>query len=162
MEYRYQVGDEIKVVRVERSGHDYRITVGEHTCIVHVDRLSSGELRFTRDGQPRLAYLANDGPRCYVAFDATVYALSQADVASRRRRVAGTAENTLAATMHGQVVKILVSEGDSVTHSQPLMLLEAMKMEIRITAPRDGRVARILCSAGQIVERGQTLIELEV
>jgi biotin carboxyl carrier protein len=64
--------------------------------------------------------------------------------------------------MHGQVVKILVSEGDSVTHSQPLMLLEAMKMEIRITAPRDGRVARILCSAGQIVERGQTLIELEV
>ncbi len=160
MEYRYQVGDEIKVVRIERNGDDYQITVGEHACTVQVDRLSPGELRFTRDGQPRLAYLASDGPRRYVAFDATVYTFSQAESASHRRRAAGTAENALAATMHGQVVKILVSEGDRVTHGQPLMLLEAMKMEIRITAPRDGRVARILCSEGQIVERGQTLIEL--
>ena len=63
--------------------------------------------------------------------------------------------------MHSQVVKVLVNEGDSVTLGQTLVLLEAMKMEMRITAPQDGRVVKLLCKAGDIVERGQPLIELD-
>jgi biotin carboxyl carrier protein len=62
--------------------------------------------------------------------------------------------------MPGQVVKILVAEGEAVRRGQPLMVLEAMKMEIRINAPRDGHVTRLLCQPGQVVERGQTLLEL--
>jgi biotin carboxyl carrier protein len=160
MEYRYQFGDEMKTVRVERSGDDYLVAVGDHRYTVRVDLAQPGELRFTCDGQPCLTYVASDGPRRYVAFDAVVYTLSQAEPTSHRKRSTGSAENNLTASMHGQVVNVLVSEGDGVTRGQPLLLLEAMKMEIRITAPHDGRVARILCSAGQIVERGQTLIEL--
>ena len=160
MDYRYQVGNSVQTVRVERSGDTYVITVGDHTYTVQVDRLTSGELRFTRDGQPRLAYVASDGLHRYVALGGSVYEFSKAEPASRRKRLAGAEENNLTAAMHGQIVKVLVAERDNVTRGQPLILLEAMKMEIRVTAPHDGRVARILCSAGQIVERGQTLIEL--
>jgi biotin carboxyl carrier protein len=55
----------------------------------------------------------------------------------------------------------LEAEGEAVTRGQTLLLLEAMKMELRVTAPADGRVWRVHCATGQVVERGQLLIELE-
>lgn len=51
--------------------------------------------------------------------------------------------------------------GDTVTRGQTLVLLEAMKMELRIAAPLDGQVRAVHCAAGQVVERGQILIELQ-
>ena len=66
----------------------------------------------------------------------------------------------LTATMPGQVTQILVEEGQPVTTGQTLLLLEAMKMETRITAPRDGTVARILCAVGETVQGGQVLVEV--
>jgi biotin carboxyl carrier protein len=62
--------------------------------------------------------------------------------------------------MPGQVSKVLVGEGDSVQRGQPLIVLEAMKMEIKIAASHDGRVVKVLVKSGQVVDRGQTLIEM--
>jgi acetyl/propionyl-CoA carboxylase alpha subunit len=81
-----------------------------------------------------------------------------APVESRTTR---RAENTLTATMPGQVTHVFVAPGDSVTHGQTLATLEAMKMELRLTAPRDGLVRAVRCEPGQVVTRGQVLIELE-
>ena len=55
--------------------------------------------------------------------------------------------------MPGRVLDVLVAEGNSVQKGDTLVLLEAMKMELRIQAPSDGRVARVLCAAGQVVLR---------
>ena len=63
--------------------------------------------------------------------------------------------------MPGLVLDVLVNEGDPVAKGDTLVLLEAMKMELRISAPGDGRVAKVLCQAGQVVERGQVLVEIE-
>ncbi len=76
------------------------------------------------------------------------------------KRNIGQGENALAAAMPGQVTRVLIAEGDTVTRGQTLLLLEAMKMEIKISAPRDAVVRKLLCAQGQIVERGQTLVEL--
>jgi biotin carboxyl carrier protein len=62
--------------------------------------------------------------------------------------------------MPGQVTRVLIAEGDPVQRGQPLIILEAMKMEIKIAAPHDGRVAKVLVKPGQVVERGQALIEI--
>ena len=62
--------------------------------------------------------------------------------------------------MPGIVRQVLVAEGQAVARGQALMLLEAMKMEIRVTAPEAGLVRRVAVTAGQTVERGQALIEL--
>ncbi len=88
------------------------------------------------------------------------YTLSKGG-ATQSRRKAHHAEGALTAVMPGQVTKILVNEGDTVTKGQTLVLLEAMKMEIRVNAPGDGKVRKILVEQGQVVERGATLIELE-
>ena len=62
--------------------------------------------------------------------------------------------------MPGRVLDVLVAPGDRVQKGDTLVLLEAMKMELRIQAPADGEVSRVLCAAGQVVERGQVLVEM--
>jgi biotin carboxyl carrier protein len=62
--------------------------------------------------------------------------------------------------MPGLVRGVLVKAGDSVERGQALVLLEAMKMEIRVSAPHAGKVAKVLVSPGETVDRGQRLIEL--
>jgi biotin carboxyl carrier protein len=63
--------------------------------------------------------------------------------------------------MPGRVLDVLVSEGDAVAKGDTLVLLEAMKMELRIQAPSDGRVSAVRCRQGQVVERGQLLVEIQ-
>jgi biotin carboxyl carrier protein len=71
------------------------------------------------------------------------------------------AAGELTAPMPGQVRAVNVSEGDAVTKGQTLLLLEAMKMEIRVQAPRDGVVKKLFVQQGQTVDREQMLIEIE-
>jgi biotin carboxyl carrier protein len=62
--------------------------------------------------------------------------------------------------MPGQVRAVNVSAGDTVSKGQVLVVLEAMKMEIRLQAPFDGQVLSIDASVGQTVEREQILVKM--
>ncbi len=72
---------------------------------------------------------------------------------------AGTGEVTTA--MPGKVVRVLVSEGDQVKKDQPLVILEAMKMENEFKAPCDGVVKSIKVKEGDTVEANAVLVVLE-
>jgi len=63
--------------------------------------------------------------------------------------------------MPGRVVKVLVAEGAEVKTGDPLLIIEAMKMESRVPAPIDGRVATILAAEGDNVKTDETVIQLE-
>jgi biotin carboxyl carrier protein len=63
--------------------------------------------------------------------------------------------------MPGRVVQVHVAPGAAVTKGQPLLVIEAMKMENVVRAPRDGRVVSVAVEAGTRVVPGQTLIEIE-
>ncbi|WP_010235897.1 pyruvate carboxylase [Clostridium arbusti] len=65
------------------------------------------------------------------------------------------------APIPGTILKILVSEGDKVTENQPLMIVEAMKMETRIAATSDGIVESINVKEEQQVKAGELLINLK-
>jgi 3-methylcrotonyl-CoA carboxylase alpha subunit len=84
---------------------------------------------------------------------------------TRKRRggrpVAGGADGRLAAAMDGQVAAVAVRKGERVEAGATLVVLEAMKMEMRLVAPFAGRVGEISCSTGDVVERGRVLIVLE-
>ncbi len=68
--------------------------------------------------------------------------------------------NGVIAPMPGLVQQVFVTEGDSVAKGSDLMILEAMKMEHRLTAPRDGIVKEVLCKEGDQVSDGTMLVTL--
>ncbi len=70
-------------------------------------------------------------------------------------------EGELTAPMPGKVLEVLVPEGAKVTEGQPLMVLEAMKMEHRILADFQGTVSAIHYAAGDQVDAGSVLLDLE-
>jgi biotin carboxyl carrier protein len=63
--------------------------------------------------------------------------------------------------MAGAIKAVLVKQGDSVKQAQPLVILDAMKMENQITAPVAGTVAKVDVAAGDSVAEGQVLLVLE-
>ena len=65
------------------------------------------------------------------------------------------------APMPGRVVKVLVAPGDAVAARQPLVIVEAMKMENELRAPRSGTVASVRVSEGQSVEAQAVLVVIE-
>ncbi len=67
----------------------------------------------------------------------------------------------LKAPMPGLVVKVLAEVGDTVEPHQPLVVLQAMKMENELTLPRGGTVSVVSVQSGHTVEAGQVLVALE-
>jgi 3-methylcrotonyl-CoA carboxylase alpha subunit len=67
----------------------------------------------------------------------------------------------LTALMPGRIVKLLVKAGDEVKQGQPLLIMEAMKMEHTIHSPRDGKVARVVHKVDNIVAADALLFEFE-
>ncbi|MFL5805356.1 MAG: acetyl-CoA carboxylase biotin carboxyl carrier protein subunit, partial [Roseiflexaceae bacterium] len=68
---------------------------------------------------------------------------------------------SLAAPMPGTVIKVLAAVGQAVAARQPLIVLEAMKMEHVVAAPHAGVVRKLLCAPGALVAKGAALIELD-
>jgi 3-methylcrotonyl-CoA carboxylase alpha subunit len=63
--------------------------------------------------------------------------------------------------MPGTVTKVMVGVGETVAHGAVLAIVEAMKMEHAVKAPREGKVKAVLCAAGDQVTDGAELLVLE-
>jgi methylmalonyl-CoA carboxyltransferase small subunit len=70
-----------------------------------------------------------------------------------------TSANALTSPVSGTVVTVLVEAGADVKVGETLLVLEAMKMETEVTAPKDGKVKAVEVVVGEAVQGGQVLIE---
>lgn len=80
--------------------------------------------------------------------------------AAPARPTGAAAPGVIISPMAGMVKSIQVKEGDSVEQGQVLVLLDAMKVENRITAPSAGKVSKILVKEGDTVTEGHVLLEM--
>jgi len=71
------------------------------------------------------------------------------------------AAGSLVAPMPGTVLRVLVAPGATVVAGQPVVVVEAMKMEHQVQAPVDGTVAEVLVQPGEQVDTGQVLLRME-
>jgi acetyl/propionyl-CoA carboxylase alpha subunit len=83
------------------------------------------------------------------------------DEASHAVGPGGAGESSLIAPMPGTVIQVLAKEGERVSHRQPLLVLEAMKMETPVVSPYDGVIKAVHVSEGDRVAGGALLVELE-
>lgn len=160
-EYTYQVGDAVRTVSVEREGDLYRVTVGDQTYEIRVERPEHGRLNLQVGDRRLRAHVAREGVRRYVAMAGQTWVLERPQPQRARRANADAGRSgRVEAAMPGLVLDVLVAVGDGVEPGQPLVLLSAMKMELRMAAPAAGTVTAVHCAAGQVVERGQVLVEV--
>ena len=110
------------------------------------------------DSGRSIAYAVRRGGETWVFFDGRVYVLGATDA---RAGHGTTDELSLSAPMPASVVSINVTPGQVVAAGDVLIVLEAMKMELAVTAPRDGRVRTIACRVGELVQPGIPLVEFE-
>jgi 3-methylcrotonyl-CoA carboxylase alpha subunit len=71
------------------------------------------------------------------------------------------AENAVAAPMPGKVIKVYRGEGDTVEEGEPVIVVEAMKMEHTLRAPTSGTISELRCAEGDQVDSGVPLLEID-
>ena len=111
-----------------------------------------------RSGERGRYTLSLDGYRFEVdALDERTRAIRDLSAAS----AAASGPAPLLAPMPGLVVRVAVEAGDEVRAGQPLVVMEAMKMENELRSPASGRVRSVPAKVGAAVEKGTLLVELE-
>ncbi len=141
-------------------GEGYQVQLGEKTVEVRFARGADGQLTFILDGRKVETHVSVDGKRRWVSFGGQTWMLEKTSGVARGGG-GGASSGRLLAPMPGQIRAVNVSEGDTVSKGQTLVVLEAMKMEIRIQAPSDGVVAKLAVEEGQTVEREELLAEVD-
>ena len=116
-----------------------------------VTSLGNGRYLVGDQAGQTIAYAVGPAEARWVFFDGRVYVIDTTDRSSRR----GTDDQlALAAPMPAKVAAVNVEVGQQVARGDVLIMLEAMKMELPIRAPRDGRVASVGCTPGELVQPG--------
>lgn len=158
------------VVSAQVSASDgIRTQVGESAAEVRLRQAPNGDWLVEQGGVTRTVQLSRtqeargQGETVWVSAAGVEYAsLTTRWTRVEARRAgqhAGGAE--IRSPMMGRVVVVHVSEGQTVEKGQPLVVVEAMKMEHTLKAPRAGVVARVACKPGQLVDGGVELVFLD-
>jgi biotin carboxyl carrier protein len=114
-----------------------------------------------RVGETDVVEVVVDGWRFELEVENAARAELRERATRRRAAVAGEGPLEVRAIIPGRVVSVAVATGDAVTAGQPLLVLEAMKMQNELRASRDGTVARVATAPGTTVEVGDLLLVLE-
>jgi geranyl-CoA carboxylase alpha subunit len=117
-------------------------------------------LRITLDGVTESVSVHRDGPRLLMQFRGRPYDVADLTRAVAQRGGASGGDGKVRASMNGRVVAVLVAEGDSVQAGQPLLTLEAMKMEHVHVAPVAGRITLLAVGLGEQVAAQRVVIEV--
>jgi biotin carboxyl carrier protein len=118
------------------------------------------------DGRSHESYIYQGDDNWQVLMRGRLYPVQVEDEREKRLRaaagggIAETGEYHLRAPMPGLVVTIPVTEGQPVKRGEVILILESMKMQNELKAPRDGTIGRIRVRPGETVEQKQTLLSL--
>lgn len=162
MRSQWRDGDRIRQVEVTPLGSGrFRVVVDGSELELDAAPLGGGRWRLAQDGVPTLAEIGAADDRRFVRLGTLDFVLTRERSAGTRKPEGG-AGGGLEAPMPGVITRVMVAAGDTVTKGQPLVALEAMKMEHVIRSPGVGRVLRVHAKPGEMVQGGVALVELEV
>ena len=155
----FRDGERIRSVELTPEGAGtWRVSVDGSEFLIGAEPLDGGRLRLVTPEGASVAEVTMAGSRRFVR-------LGNLDFVFERevgvRRGGGAQAGGLESPMPGVVTRVMAMPGDAVKKGQPLVALEAMKMEHLIRAPRDGLIRQLNAQPGQMVAGGATLVELE-
>src|SRR4051812_37125266 len=168
MQFELEVGGRTRQVTVQKTGDAFAVTVDGRRWHVDAARIDAHTLSLLVDEVSRKSYdvVATRDP---ATKQLTVYVGASAIPVARNGRgrghkeggPAGAGPQRVLAPMPGKVVRVLVGPGEAVRARQPLVVVEAMKMENELRAGRDGTIAEIHAKEGTSVDAGALLLIIQ-
>jgi geranyl-CoA carboxylase alpha subunit len=149
---------EWEIVRERDGGHLASCNGSE--IRFEIDELGRDGIRFRINGLTESARFFRDGDRLHVLHHGSSNSVRDLTLAAPASATAG-GDGKVRAAMNGRVVAVLVKQGERVEAGQPVMTLEAMKMEHVHTAPVSGTISAIDVEAGEQVTTGKIVVEIE-
>ena len=159
MKSAWRDGDRVRSVELTPLGSGrFRVEVDGTPFELHAEALEDGRMRLRTGAGVTIAEVTAAGTRRFVRLGTLDFTVERE--ATTRARSGGPQSGALTAPMNGVVTRVLVQPDDAVSKGQPLVAVEAMKMEHLVRAPREGRVRAVHAAAGALVQGGTTLVEL--
>ncbi len=152
-------GAEPRIVAATARVGGWLLQIGQRTIAASAEMRPDGALGLVLDGRRSRIIVLEHGAEAVVSSDGESWRLVEIEplAAPIDDDPAG---GRLTAPMPGRVTRLLIEPGSLVRRGQPLLTIEAMKMEHTILAPADGRVERVRFAIGDMVEEGAELIVL--
>ena len=155
----FRDGTEERTVAAERKAGGWLFQIGDRDLVVAGEYCPDGTFALTLDGVRRHVTVLDHGRKTAVFIEGESWRLLELDplaVASGDDPTAGR----LTAPMPGRIIGQMAEVGRKVRRGEPLVTIEAMKMEHTVTAPADGVVEAVRFAVGDLVEEGVELISL--
>ncbi len=154
-------GGRLLEVEVRADGDGHRVTLDGREQVVRARHVDDHTLLLEIDGRRQTVHLARVGALRYAAVGGETHRFALHAAGAAHGDMSALAEPEVRAPMPGKVLQVLVAAGDAVTSGDGLLILEAMKMENRLTASADGVVQEMRVAAGEMVTGGQVLAVLK-
>jgi geranyl-CoA carboxylase alpha subunit len=150
---------DLEIVRERDGGYVASLDGGGYRF--EIDELGQDSIRFRSNGLMESAKFFRDGDRLYILHRGVTVSVHDLTLAAPAVTAAGGSDGKVRAAMNGRVVAVLVKAGERVAAGQPVMTLEAMKMEHIHAAPIAGTILVIDVAEGEQVTTGRVVVEIE-
>ncbi len=147
-------------IDIQKQPSGYLAITDEGQNPVEINENTDGHISFIVNNREQRAQVIRDGQEYWIFLQGRTYHLSRHLSKASSGNVSAAGEQILRAPMPGQVRQLAVKQGDQVQAGDLLIVLEAMKMELRIEASMSGKIARMPIVKGDSVEKDQILVEL--
>ena len=156
---RLSCGGDQREVEVRESPKGLEVVVDGSTILPVVEEAGPGTFLWRQGGRTETFHCVREGDTIHLFWRGAAYRLVEEKEAGRagRRHVSGGLE----APMPGKVIAVKATPGQAVRKGDELLVVEAMKMENAVRAPRDGTVRSVAARVGDMVGPGTVLVELE-
>ncbi len=158
-------GDSRHVVLAHGHGGDYTVTIDGTTTAVagarYLGAMAKSDLGARFNGQGRRYRVDADALHLRLHDGRRAWRYATVPAFEPPRAVRGTGGDRVLAPMPGRIVVVRTAVGDTVVEGQELVVMEAMKMELSLKAPRDGVVAELRVADGDVVDADAVLVALD-
>jgi acetyl/propionyl-CoA carboxylase alpha subunit len=164
LEFEFTLNGEKRKVSTDARSPSTEVTIDGTTYEVDWARVREGVISLLLDGRSHTVQVARSEGGMTVDLEGQHFVIltgSRDDDSAVAAGAGGGSGGTIKAPMPGNVVKVMVEEGDEVKSGQSIVVVEAMKMENEVRSGVDGTVKKVNVAAGDSVGTSEVMVEIE-
>ncbi len=157
----YEHNNHVYNVTVEKKGEDFFVTYDNTEYKLEAEEIKPGHLKIKIGERVIKSVITEGNSEKFVFVDGNVFKVKPVELTAKKKSKKKKEEGDLSSPISGKVVDVKVKKGDKVKKEQVLMVIEAMKMEYLIRAPKKGTVKKINFKENDQIEIGQITAEIK-